>query len=118
MANRIVDVQLEIRRLHPLEAEIGVAVTVDHVKATTQIRGRMVGPKSERTSTIEVAYPLTPLRHEPGRGPALAARVVIPEPSLSTPELPYTYDAIVELWEDGELCDQHRISGFHLQTGK
>jgi hypothetical protein len=115
MANRIVDVQVAIRRLHPLEADVAVAVTVDHVKPSTQIRGRMVGPKSEKTSTIEVAYPLTPLRHETGQRPDLAARVVIPEPSLSTPELPYTYDAIVELWEDGELCDQRRITGFHLR---
>jgi hypothetical protein len=114
MANRILDVQLEVRRVDPLAAEIGVGVTVDHVK----ICGRLVGPKSERTSTIEVAYPLTPLRHVPGQAADFAARVIIPEPSVSTPELPYTYDAIVELWEDGELCDQQRITGFHLRKGK
>lgn len=114
MANRILDVQMEIRRLDPLEAEIWIAVTAERVGPATEIRGRMIGPKCEITTTIEVAYPLRPTAHRRGEGPDYAARVVIPEPSLWEPQHPFVYDAVIELWEEGECRDQRKITGFRL----
>jgi hypothetical protein len=36
-------------------------------------------------------------------------RVIIPEPSLWDPETPFLYEGPVELWEDGQRCDQVQV---------
>jgi hypothetical protein len=112
MPNRIVTVDVITQRLDPFEAELRVVVSAEQVTATTELRGRFVGPKSAISSTIEVAYPLRPLpRNRPGE---LTARVVIPEPSRWERDCPFEYDGVVELWQDGERVDVRPIRGYRL----
>ena len=116
MSNRILDIELKTVRLDPTEAEVWVIVKAEHVSPTTEIRGRFVGPKLLEHSTIEIAYPLRPFTRKPAGLPELAVRVVIPEPSAWKPEAPFVYDALVELWEDGQCCDQRKINGYSLSV--
>jgi hypothetical protein len=46
----------------------------------------------------------------------LAARVVIPEPSIWEPECPFVYDGVVELWQGDERCDVRQVQGYRLLT--
>jgi hypothetical protein len=49
---------------------------------------------------------------------ALTRRVVIPEACLWDPESPFLYQGVIELWQDGQRCDQvirtHGLRSFHL----
>jgi len=109
MANRILRVQVRDRSLDPAQAELWVVAETAHVHPTTELRGRLMGPRCLYSATVEVAYPLRPFprRSEGLAGPA--ARVVIPEPSLWEPECPFVYEGTVELWEDGARVDQAPI---------
>jgi len=49
---------------------------------------------------------LSPFPREPHGMPPLTRRVIIPEPSFWDPQTPLLYRAVIELWEDGERCDQ------------
>ena len=115
MSNRILDVTLKTVRLDPTEAEVWITVTAEHLSPTTEIRGRFVGPKAPNHSTIEIAYPLRSFQKKPPSLPELAARGVIPEPTPWKPHAPFVYDVVVELWEEGELCDQRKVSGYALR---
>ncbi len=107
MDNRIVDVRIEDRSLDPASAEVWVTVTPGRLTPTTEVRGRLMGPRSPYASTVEIAYPLAPLRRpEPTVPGALRSRVVLPEPSLWSPEGPYLYEGPVELWQDGQRCQR------------
>ena len=39
-------------------------------------------------------------------GAAISGRAIIPEPCLWDPESPFVYQCVLELWQDGQLCDQ------------
>jgi hypothetical protein len=65
---------------------------------------------------VEVAYPLRPLPR-PDEGPALTARVSIPEASLWEPESPFLYEGTVELWHETECQDRVAVRhGLRLVT--
>ncbi len=106
MKNRLRQVTAQVRRLSSAEAEVWLLIEAEQVTATTEVRGRLVGPRCPGATTIEVAYPLRSFPSHPETLPALSRRVVIPEPSLWEAEQPYVYRAVVELWEDGRLCDR------------
>ncbi len=110
MTNRIREVQVRDERLDPYEAQVHVTVWPEQVTLTTEVRGRLIGPRSAFSRTLEVAYPLRDCRPSDrtlkGDRAALACRVVIPEPSFWDPETPLLYEALVELWEDGQLVDR------------
>ena len=109
MDNRIIDIRLESHAFDPATAEVRVTVTPLHLTPTTEVRGRLMGPSCPYASTVEVAYPLTPLRcPEPTPG-SLRLRAVIPEPSLWDPQSPFLYAGPVELWQDGRRCDRARV---------
>ena len=116
MSNRILNVEVRTHRVNFAEAEIWVIVAAERTTATTEVRGRLVGPKSARSSTVEVAYPLRPFPHKPEHLPELAVRVVIPEPGLWSAQMPLVYDGVVELWQDGERCDVRQVPGYRLLT--
>ena len=116
MSNRILNVEVRTHHVNFAEAEIWVVVTAERTTETTEVRGRFVGPKSERSSTVEVAYPLRPFPHKPEHLPDLAVRVVIPEPSVWSAQMPLVYDGAVELWQDGERCDVRQVPGYRLLT--
>ena len=92
MENRILDVRVDDHSLDPVSAELRVIVTPERLTPTTEVHGRLVGPSCPYASTVEVAYPLTPLRQTGPTVPgALRLRVVIPEPSLWDTQSPYLY---------------------------
>jgi hypothetical protein len=114
MENRISEVHVEIRRLDPVEAEALLLVVAEQTTPTTEVRGRVVGPRCAGVTTVEVAYPFRPSPRQSADLPGLAARVVIPEPSLWKPETPFVYEVVVELWQDGQRCDRRVIADFRL----
>jgi hypothetical protein len=114
MDNRILDLDVRTHRLSPAEAELWVTVTAQHTRPSTEVRGRFVGPKSAVSSTIEVSYPLRQFPRKPEDLPALAMRVVIPEPSFWEPACPFVYDGTIELWQDGRRCDVRQVQGYRL----
>jgi hypothetical protein len=101
MTNSIQAIDVHNRLLTPMDAEIEITVTLAHVHPTSEIRGRLVGPRCALATTVEVAYPLRPLPRHADAVPRLAARVHIPEPSLWEQQCPFYYDGRVELWENG-----------------
>ena len=109
MSNRILRVQVRDRSLDPAQAELWVVAEAERVTPTTELRGRLMGPRCVYAATVEVAYPLRPLARPPESVTGPAARVVIPEPSLWDPEGPFVYDGTVELWEGGVRCDDARL---------
>jgi hypothetical protein len=108
MSNHIRKTTVEVRRLSPAEAEVWVTAEVDAVTPTTELRGRLLGPRCPGASTIEVAYPLRSL--PPQGASTLAARVIIPEPNLWTEQTPFYYEGPLELWQDGQRCDTATVA--------
>jgi len=103
--NRIRQVKTELQRLSAVEAELWILIDADGISVSTEVRGRFVGPRCPGISTIEVAYPLRPIPHPPQNISQLSRRVNIPDPSLWEPDRPFVYHAVIELWQDGELCE-------------
>src|ERR1043166_3181621 len=110
MANRIRDGFVVNHRLDPVETELHIWVEVEEVTPTTEIKGRLMGPRCAYASTIEIAYPLRPVPDEQQEIRYLKRRVIIPEPSWWEPKLPFLYQGPLELWQDGELCERREIS--------
>jgi hypothetical protein len=106
MPNRIVRVAVRDLSPSPNEAELLIDVTSTEVTPTTEVRGRLMGPRCPYATTVEVAYPLRPFARPPAGASPLARRVVIPEASPWEPESPFLYEGPVELWQDGELVDE------------
>jgi beta-galactosidase/beta-glucuronidase len=105
MSNRLRNVTAQIRKLSPVEAEIWLTIEAEAVTPTTEVRGRVLGPHCPGISTIEVSYSLKPLPNDP----SLARRVAIPDPNLWSPDKPFMYTAIVELWQDNRKCDEREL---------
>jgi hypothetical protein len=101
---RIRSVIVEPVRVSTAEAELRVVVEWDGPAEGFELRGRLVGPRREGVSTVEVAYPLRP----GGTSPAgLILRAIIPEPNLWSPAAPFRYDGRVEVWDVGGQVDSH-----------
>ncbi len=120
MSNRILQVQVREHSLDPARAELWITASAEDVTSTTELRGRLAGPRCLYAATVEVGYPLRPLSRRPEGLEGLAAHVVIPEPSLWEPQCPFVYQGTVELWKNGECCDQVQIQrGLrHLALGR
>jgi hypothetical protein len=103
--NKLRQVTAELRRLSAVEAEVWIRIEAEEVTPTTEVRGRMIGPRCPGITTIEVAYPLQPFTRLPESLPSLSRRVAIPDPSLWEPEQPFVYHAVIELWQNGTRCD-------------
>src|SRR3954464_13906698 len=104
MDNRILRVEVRDGSVVRAPPEVGVRADVERVTPTTELRGRLMGPRCRFASTIEVAYPLRPFVREPEGFAGPSGRVVIPEASLWDPQCPFLYEGPVELWQDGKLC--------------
>jgi hypothetical protein len=120
MSNRIRDLQVTQRRWDAAEAELWITVVPEQLTPTTEVRGRLVGPRCPGVSTVEVAYPLRPLSRPPEGLAGLTARVIIPDPLAWEPQSPFVYEGPVELWQDGQKCDQRpvRVLGRVTSPGK
>jgi hypothetical protein len=112
--NRIRQIEVHDGPLIPAQAEVWITVTPEHLTATTELRGRLIGPSCPYASTVEVAYPLrTPppsAMTEGASSPAITMRAVIPEASLWEPESPFLYQGPIELWQDGQLRERVTLS--------
>lgn len=109
MSNRICRVEVRERLLDPAQSELWVCVMPERQTATTEIHGRLAGPRCAYATTVEVAYPLRPFPQQPPGLPGLVRRVVIPEASWWEPECPFLYEGSVELSEDGETVDRRQV---------
>ena len=109
MSNRILQVQVRDHSLDPAQAEVWISVHADCVTPTTEVRGRLTGPRCVHAATVEVAYPFRPLLRRPEAAADLTVPQVIPEPSLWEPACPFVYHGVVELWEDGRRYDQAQL---------
>jgi hypothetical protein len=107
--NKLRRVTAEIRKLTPVEAEVWIVIEAEQVTPTTEVRGRLVGPRCANTATVEVAYPLCQFPRPPAEVPMLSRRVIIPEPSLWEPKRPNLYHVVVELLEGGSRHDQAEL---------
>jgi hypothetical protein len=108
MKNRIRQVRISQPRWDIVEAELWIDVVPEVVTASTEIRGRLMGPRCLFSSTVEVAYPLRPTRSG-NASPGLRSRAIIPEPNFWEPQCPFFYEGIVELWEEGTCLDQVHV---------
>jgi hypothetical protein len=86
-------IHMRLLRLTPVEAEIELSSTVGQA----EIRGRLMGPTCEVTTTIEVAYRIRD------------NRVIIPEPAWWDPQSPFLYYGPIELWHGGERLEMARV---------
>src|SRR5262249_20125983 len=112
MANRIQRILVMDMRLDPAEAEVWFSVYPAALTTTTQVHGRLMGPACAYSTTVEVAYPLREHKREyeqEGR-PHLNHRVIIPEPNFWDPVSPFLYRAVLELWQDKQVCDRSQLT--------
>lgn len=109
MTNRLLHVQIQDVRLDPLESEVVISAFPERVTATTELRGRLVGPRTAYARTLEVAHPLRVCPRQPPGEPGLAGRIVFPEPCFWDPESPFLYEGFVELWEEGQLVERAEL---------
>src|SRR5437868_42099 len=110
VANRIRRVEIRERLLDPTEPEVWVMVHPERMTPTTEVVGRLMGPRCRFADTVEVAYPLRPFARVPEGLTGLPRRAVIPEASLWEPESPFLYQGPVELWEEGRPSDCLQLS--------
>jgi hypothetical protein len=111
MDNRIRELQLLDVRLDPTEAEAWLLVHPAELTSTTQVRGRLTGPRCPYTTTVEVAYPFREhsRQYEADGPPRVVLRVIIPEPSFWDPQTPFLYEGPVELLQGGQVCQQVQV---------
>ena len=116
MTNRIRNVTVLNHRLDPHETELRILVKVENLTPTTEIKGRLMGPRNVHAATVEIAYPLK----EMDRAGHILLRAIIPEPSWWEPKIPFLYQGPLELWQDGEFCERvqirHGINRFQLTS--
>lgn len=107
MTNRILDAYVLTHRADPAGAELRVVVRPEAMTPTIEIKGRLMGPRSQYATTVEIAYPYREL----ARTDHLVLRVLIPEPSFWEPKTPLLYEGPLELWDAGACCE--RITLMH-----
>ena len=110
---KIVSVAIDPIRADTSVAEFVVRVGLDGPATGCDVRGRVVGPRCEGISTVEVAYPLTLVRVSEA---TVRLKCVIPEPNLWTQTAPFTYATSVEVWVSGERTDT-RVGVVALRGG-
>jgi hypothetical protein len=112
MENRICQIKVLDGQLIPAQAEVWISIVPEKQTPTTELRGRLMGPRCPFSSTVEIAYTLRePLpSHTSPALSGLIRQVVIPEACLWEPESPFLYQGPIELWQDGQRCDQVTLS--------
>ena len=92
-------------RLDPTETVLHITVEVEGLTPTTEVRGRLMGPRCAYSSTVEIAYAYREIE----RGDHVTLAVVIPEPSWWDPETPFLYEGPLELWQDNQLSENMHV---------
>jgi hypothetical protein len=97
--------------LSPAEAEIHVTFQFEGEVTRPELRGRLMGPRSSHTTTVEIAYPFRALaKTEQPSNNVVTGRVVIPEPSFWSPSAPFLYQGPIEVWADGKPLARLQVS--------
>jgi hypothetical protein len=109
---KIVSLSIEPGRASQASADFVIRVNLDGPAAGCVVSGRVVGPRCEGVSTVEVPYPLQVIGVS---DTAVSLKCVIPEPSLWTPEAQFTYGWSIEVEVDGEQTDS-RTGGVFLRA--
>jgi beta-galactosidase/beta-glucuronidase len=111
MSNHIRKLTLEIRRLSAVEAEIWVNIEAERITPTTEVRGKLLGPRCAGVTTVEIAYPLLPApRAARSNAETIVMRAFIDEPNLWSEKTPFVYEGFAELYEDGQCQDRAPLS--------
>lgn len=107
MDNRIEQLMVTDMRLDPAEAEVWITVLPKILTSTTQVRGRLMGPRCPFATTVEVAYPLREhsRTYESEGTPKITLRVIIPEANFWEPATPFLYEGPLELWQSSQRCE-------------
>jgi hypothetical protein len=100
---KIVSLDIEPGRTSPASAEFVIRVKLDGPASACVVGGRVVGPRAEGRTTVEVAYPLRAVEVS---DTAVSLRCVIPEPNLWTPDAPFGYAWSVEVRVNAERTDE------------
>src|SRR4051794_28070059 len=98
--------------IHALDStRADIRIHFDNLPSDVEVRGRLMGPRCDGVSTVEVAYWLRPLE-------AVGIyQVLIPEPNFWTPERPFRYEGPVEFRQKGDLVGAVTVSvGLRLAT--
>jgi hypothetical protein len=108
MANRIKDLHISTYRMSQALADYLISVYPERVTGRTEVRGRVTGPHCPYSTTIEVAYALRESSRQYWKegNPCISLTAIIPEPNLWDPVSPFLYRCALELWQDGQCCDQ------------
>jgi hypothetical protein len=107
MDNQIREIMVIDQRLDFAESELRLAVYPQVLTPTTEVKGRLMGPSSAYTSTVEVAYHWRELSRGADH---IVLRTVIPEPCFWEPQKAFLYGGPLELWQDGRRCDQRVLT--------
>lgn len=91
---------LSVEPVRVSTAEAVIDVRVELEAEGVELRGRLIGPRCQGVSTVEIDYPLRPAGDNP-----LSLRAVVPEPNLWSPEAPFRYDGRVEVWAGGKRVE-------------
>lgn len=112
MTNRIHFVGLTHHVTDPTLAEVWVTLCPERLTASTELRGRLTGPRCAYSTTVEVPYPVRERERleETEERPHLLGRIVIPDPCLWEPQTPFLYEGVIELWQDGQCCERAAVS--------
>src|SRR5262245_54539932 len=110
MTNRIVNLELIQKRATSAAAELWAVVTPERLTPTTEVRGKLVGPRRPGATTLEVAYPLRPVPGVADADRTLTRRAVVTEPNLWSADAPFEYELTVELWQEGVRCDARSVT--------
>ncbi|GEM_PF-6926194 len=102
MDNRILDAYVATHHADPAGAELRVIVRPEYITLATEIKGRLMGPRSPYAGTVEIAYPVREL----ARTDHILLRVLVPEPNFWQPQSPLLYEGPLELWQDGARVEQ------------
>ncbi len=92
MSNRILNVDLGVRRLNPVEAELLATVRCEHVTAGTQVKGHLIGPRCPYAATVEIAYSWREVARTLDE---IQMRTLIPEPSPWDVQGPFLYEGVI-----------------------
>jgi hypothetical protein len=97
MENCIFRVEVFNGAVIPAAAEIWLFAEPRYVTPTTELRGRLMGPRCRFATTVEVAYPLRQVTGTMQVATGSAGFVVVPESSWWDRETPFTDQRSVEL---------------------
>jgi hypothetical protein len=97
------------KRLSSAEAELWVVVRVEAIEESTTLRGCLVGPICPGVETVQINYPIKPIKPEGTERNVLVGRVLIPEPNFWTPEQPFAYVGHVEWWQGGKCLETRAL---------